>query len=167
MTLYKVGNIVNTHGIRGELKVMATTDFPEERFVKGQELVIDGQKPLTVIIQTVRQHKQFFLISFKDMQNINDVEKYKGRELMIDGEDLQELDDNEFYYHEIVGLTVIDNENGETLGTVKEIMELPANDVWVVSRKGHDDIYLPYIESVVTEINLDDKTAHVTQLEEI
>ncbi|GAK31715.1 ribosome maturation protein RimM [Weissella oryzae SG25] len=165
MALYKVGTIVNTHGIRGEVRVIATTDFPEERFVKGQTLVIDGKVPVEVTIQTVRAHKQFILLSFKDLQNINLVEQYKGRDLLVDGETLSDLADNEYYYHEIIGLQVIDNATDEKIGEVSEILELPANDVWVVKRAGKDDLYLPYIADVVTAIDLDSGTAQINLLE--
>jgi 16S rRNA processing protein RimM len=165
MALYKVGTIVNTHGIRGEVRVIATTDFPEERFVKGAELTIDGKEPKTVTIQTVRPHKQFILLSFKDMQNINLVEQYKGRDLMVAEENLSELAEDEFYYHEIIGLDVVDNANGEIIGTVSEILELPANDVWVVKRKGQDPLYLPYIADVVIEIDLAANQAKINLLE--
>ena len=83
MALYKVGTIVNTHGIRGEVRVIATTDFPEERFAKGNKLIIDGKSPVEVEIATVRNHKQFVLLSFKDLQNINLVEQYKTHDLMV------------------------------------------------------------------------------------
>ena len=155
MALYKVGTIVNTHGIRGEVRVIATTDFPEERFQKGSKLIIDGKTPVEVEIATVRNHKQFVLLSFKDLQNINLVEQYKTHDLMVPEEALQDLAD------------VVDNATGKTLGKVAEIMELPANDVWVVKAKGQDDIFLPYIENVVTEIDLDAGVAKVNMLEEI
>lgn len=167
MALYKVGSIVNTHGIRGEVRVIATTDFPEERFVKGKELVIDGKTPTKVTIATVRPHKQFILLSFVDLQNINLVEQFKGHDLQVADADLQDLDDDEYYYHDIVGLTVINNEDNSELGSVKEILQLPANDVWVVGSKGKDDLYLPFTEQVVTEIDLEAKTAHVNPLEEV
>jgi len=167
MALYKVGTIVNTHGIRGEVRVIATTDFPEERFKKGNKLVIDGKNPVEVTIATVRNHKQFVLLSFKDLQNINLVEQFKTHDLMVPEEDLQDLDEDEFYYHEIVGLEVIDNASGRVLGKVTEIMELPANDVWVVKAKGQDDLFIPYISNVVTEIDLDAGVAKVDMLEEI
>ena len=167
MALYKVGTIVNTHGIRGEVRVIATTDFPEERFQKGSKLIIDGKTPVEVEIATVRNHKQFVLLSFKDLQNINLVEQYKTHDLMVPEEALQDLADDEYYYHEIVGLDVVDNATGKTLGKVAEIMELPANDVCVVKAKGQDDIFLPYIENVVTEIDLDAGVAKVNMLEEI
>lgn len=86
---------------------------------------------------------------------------------MVPEEALQDLADDEYYYHEIVGLDVVDNATGKTLGKVAEIMELPANDVWVVKAKGQDDIFLPYIENVVTEIDLDAGVAKVNMLEEI
>lgn len=165
MALYKVGTIVNTHGIRGEVRVIATTDFPEERFTKGQGLVIDGKTPVEVTIQTVRPHKQFILLSFKDLQNINLIEQYKGRDLMVDEAQLAELADDEYYYHEIVGLDVIDNADESVLGQVSEILELPANDVWVVKRAGKNPLYIPYIADVVTEIDLEQGQAKINFLE--
>lgn len=86
---------------------------------------------------------------------------------MVPEEALQDLAEDEFYYHEIVGLDVIDNATGQVLGKVAEIMELPANDVWVVRAKGQDDLFIPYIENVVTEIDLDAGVAKVDMLEEI
>lgn len=86
---------------------------------------------------------------------------------MVPEEALQDLAEDEFYYHEIVGLDVIDNATGKVLGKVAEIMELPANDVWVVKAKGQDDLFIPYIENVVTEIDLDAGVAKVDMLEEI
>ncbi|MDR3190062.1 MAG: ribosome maturation factor RimM [Lactobacillaceae bacterium] len=167
MALYKVGSIVNTHGIRGEVRVISSTDFPEERFVKGNELVIDGKLPVKVKIATVRPHKQFILLSFVDLQNINLVEQYKGRDLMVAEEDLQALDEDEYYFHDMVGLKVINNADGAEIGTVKEILQLPANDVWVVAVKGQDDLYLPFTQQVVQEIDLDAGTAKVNLLEEV
>lgn len=79
----------------------------------------------------------------------------------------QALSDDEFYYHEIIGLNVIDNATNEILGKVSEIMPMPANDVWVVYAKGKEDLLLPFIEDVVTAIDLDTGTAKVNLLEEI
>ncbi|MCM0583082.1 ribosome maturation factor RimM [Weissella diestrammenae] len=166
MARYKVGDIVNTHGIKGEVRVIATTDFPESRFVKGQVLFIDTTPAVKVEIATVRKHKQFILLSFVDYQNINLIEKFKGTSLSIDGEDLQELADDEYFYHEIVGLSVKDNDSGQTLGKVKEILQLPANDVWVIQREDDKDLLLPFIEQVVTEIDLNQGVAYVNVLEE-
>ena len=84
--------------------------------------------------------------------NINDVEKYKGCSLKIAEENLTDLDDGEFYYHEIIGLDVYE---GDTLiGQVKEILQPGANDVWVVKRKGKKDLLLPYITPVVLDVDV-------------
>ncbi|KAA8432840.1 ribosome maturation factor RimM [Weissella paramesenteroides] len=168
MPLYKVGKIVNTHGIRGEVRVVPTTDFPMERFKKNNKLVIVTKlNNIEVQIATVREHKQFILVSFVNMQNINDVEQYKGCELMVTEDLQQDLSSDEFYYHDIIGLKIIDNASQEVIGTVSEILPMPANDVWVVTAKGSDDILLPFIEDVVTMIDLEQGIAKVNLLEEI
>ena len=168
MPLYKVGKIVNTHGIRGELRVVPTTDFPMERFQKNNKLII-AAKPSNIEVQiaTVRKHKQFILVSFVNMQNINDVEQFKGSELMVDDDLQQELPNDEFYYHDIIGLQVVDNETQEIIGKVSEILPMPANDVWVIKGKDHNDILLPFIEDVVVEVDLEQGIAKVNLLEEI
>lgn len=168
MPLYKVGKIVNTHGIRGEVRVVPTTDFPMERFQKNNKLIIVA-KPSNIEVQiaTVREHKQFILVSFVNMQNINDVEQFKGCELMVADDLQQELPNDEFYYHDIIGLQIVDNETQEIIGKVSEILPMPANDVWVIKAKGHDDILLPFIEDVVVEVDLEQGIAKVNLLEEI
>lgn len=157
---YLVGKIVNTQALRGEVRVMATTDFPEERFKIGATLAIfNGDKLVeTVEVDSHRLHKNFNLLHFKGKDNINDVEKFKGFDLKVAGTEREadELDENEFYYDDIIGLEVYTTD--ETyLGKVREITSLPSNDVWAIQRpnKGKD-ILIPYIEDIVLEIDLDD-----------
>lgn len=157
---YLVGKIVNTQALRGEVRVMATTDFPEERFKIGATLAIfNGDKLVeTVEVDGHRLHKNFNLLHFKGKDNINDVEKFKGFDLKVAGTEREadELDENEFYYDDIIGLEVYTTD--ETyLGKVREITSLPSNDVWAIQRpnKGKD-ILIPYIEDIVLEIDLAD-----------
>lgn len=164
MDFYKVGTMVNTHGIRGEMRVIATTDFPEERFQKGKQLFIDNNEKTPVEIATVRPHKQFILVSFKDMQNINNVEKYKGMDLLVADADLQTLEEGEFYYKDIIGAEVV-TEDGLSIGNVKEIFETGANDVWVVKRQGKDDLLLPMIDDVIKEVDVDNQKITIDLLE--
>ncbi|MBM7708110.1 ribosome maturation factor RimM [Enterococcus lemanii] len=163
MTEYlNVGKIVNTHGIRGEVRVISQTDFPEERYKKGAKLTLfrDGKQPLVLVITNHRKHKNFDLLTFEGYPNINDVEVFRNGILKVAEEDLTDLEENEFYYYEIIGLPVID-ENGQKLGVVKEILSPGANDVWVVQRKGQKDALIPYIESVVKKIDLENEEIHV------
>ncbi len=163
MTEYlNVGKIVNTHGIRGEVRVISQTDFPEERYKKGAKLTLfrEGKQPLVLVIANHRKHKNFDLLTFEGYPNINDVEVFRNGILKVAEEDLTDLEENEFYYYEIIGLPVID-ENGQVLGKIKEILSPGANDVWVVQRKGQKDALIPYIESVVKRIDLENEEIHV------
>lgn len=164
MDFYKVGTIVNTHGIRGEVRVIASTDFPEERFQKGNTVYIDNKEHTELEIQTVREHKQFILLSFKDKQNINDIEKYKGMDIMVSEEELQDLDDGEYYYKDIIGSNVV-TEDGQAVGQVSEIFETGANDVWVVKRAGKEDLLLPMIDDVILSVDVDAKQVVIDLLE--
>lgn len=102
-TFYKVGKIVNTQGLRGEVRVISTTDFAEERYKKGTELAIfkDGEFLTFVTVASHRRHKNFDLLTFEGMNRIEDVEKYKECLLKVAEEQLTELEDDEFYYHEL------------------------------------------------------------------
>lgn len=154
MKYYNVGKIVNTHGIRGEVKVVSTTDFPEERFQPKKQLYIQAQQPIPVTITAVREHKGTFLLKFKEFDNINQVEPYKGQELMVSEDDQQSLEDGQYYYHQIIGLDVETLTDGK-IGTIKEILAPGANDVWVVKRPHQNDLLLPVIDDVVKTVDLE------------
>lgn len=163
MTEYlNVGKIVNTQGLKGEVRVISTTDFPEERYQKGAQLTLfqDGKAPVELTIKSHRKHKNFDLLSFEGHPSINDVEKYRDGILKVSKEEISELEENEFYYHEIIGLVVLD-EAGEKIGKVKEILSPGANDVWVVQREKKKDLLLPYIASVVKEVDVANGVVHV------
>lgn len=165
--LFNVGKIVNTHGIRGELKILTTTDFLEDRFAKGSELLIvsaDDKAPVPVTVETARLHKNMVIVKFKEYHNINDVEKYKGTMLKVSAERLGELEENEFYFHEVIGLEAM-TEDGDKLGVVKEILTPGANDVWVIKMPNGKELLLPYIESVILDVNVREKRVTVRLME--
>ncbi|GAE24226.1 16S rRNA processing protein RimM [Halalkalibacter wakoensis JCM 9140] len=164
---YKVGKIVNTHGVKGEIRVISSTDFADDRYAVGTKLMIQGEnnKQQTVVVRHHRKHKNFDLLQLEGYHSINDVEPFKGSTLYVSEEYLEELEENEFYYHEIIGCTVV-TEAEENLGKVKEIFETGANDVWVVQRAGGGkDLLLPYIEDVVKEIDIENKVIRIHLLE--
>lgn len=161
-----VGKIVNTHGIKGEVRVQSMTDKPEERYLKGTKLVVKqaANEYIPVTVKSHRVHKSFDLLTFEEYNSINDVEIFKGHLLQISEEDLPQLDGNEYYNSELIGLKVIDEEN-TNIGKVKEILSLPANDVWVVGRQNKNDLLLPAIASVILEVNLTENFVKVHVLE--
>ncbi|GAB6931532.1 ribosome maturation factor RimM [Paenibacillus sp. JCM 10914] len=166
--LLTVGKIVNTHGIRGELKVMPHTDFAEQRFAVKSKLhvVPDKGNALQVTVETSRFHKNMYVLKFKELQNINEAEKYKGALLKIPAEMQEDLPDNEYYFHEIIGCKVwTDDEPAEELGTVSEILTPGANDVWVVKTPKGKEILLPAIPDVVLDVNKEEKLIRVHLME--
>lgn len=155
---YHVGKIVNTHGIKGEVKVVATTDFPETRFQKGAKLVIMGKTNVPVTVTASRVHKGTMLLTFEGYNDINEVLPFKGQLLGVAEADMDqaELQDDEYFYKDIIGMTV-QTEDGTEVGTVSEILSPGANDVWVVKRRGKQDLLLPYIASVVLRVDVPNK----------
>jgi 16S rRNA processing protein RimM len=157
---FNVGKVVNTHGVRGEVRVISTTDFADERFEVGAKLYLehkDMKDKLPLIVTSHRQHKNFDLLTFENYTNINDVVAFKGGILQVSEDQLSELEEEEYYYHEIIGCNVT-TVDGEPLGKIKEILATGANDVWVIQRKnGGRDLLIPYIEEVVKEINIQEK----------
>ncbi len=168
MTEYvRVGEIVNTHGIKGEVRVIAQTDFPFERFAPGQHLYLlkeDGSLKAEFIVFSHRQHKQFDLILFEGFDNINQVLDFVGYDLFVKEDQLGSLDENSFYIHDLIGLEVRDDQ-GRPLGSLKEVLTAAANDVWVVQRPGQDDLLLPVIQEVIQKVNLEEGCIQVKLLE--
>ena len=166
MNYFNVGKIVNTQGLQGEMRVLSVTDFAEERFQKGNTLALFDTKDTFVMDVEIASHrkvKNFDIIKFKGMYHINAIEKFRDFSLKVAEEDLSDLEEGEFYYHEIIGLEVY--ENDVLLGTIKEILQPGANDVWVVKRKGKRDLLLPYIPPVVLNIDIPGNRVDVDILE--
>lgn len=166
MTYFNVGKIVNTQGLQGEMRVLSVTDFADERFKKGAVLALFDDKDKfvrDVEIASYRKQKNFDIVKFKELYHINDIEKYKGFTLKVAEENLSDLDDGEFYYHEIIGLDVY--EDDVMIGQIKEILQPGANDVWVVKRKGKRDLLLPYIPPVVLKVDIANHRVDVDVLE--
>ena len=161
----KVGKIVNTHALQGEVRIISNSDFKDERFKKGSELFIDFNGELVpVIVKSHRVNKNFDLLKFVDLYHINDVEKYKGCEILVDTKHLSTLDEEEFYFHEIIGC-VVKTTDGDPLGEIVDIIQTGANDVWVIQRKGEKDLLIPYIEDVVKGVDIENKSVLINLIE--
>lgn len=167
MDWFNVGKIVNTHGIRGEVRVISYTDFAEERYTIGNRLALfmpKSAKPIYLTVASHRKHKNFDLLTFENHPNVNDVEKYRDGMLKVSENELGALDEGEFYYYEILGCTVITVE-GATIGKVTDILETGANDVWTVTPEKGKLQYIPYIDDVVKEINIENKEIIIDPIE--
>ena len=164
---FNVGKIVNTQGLKGEVRVISKTDFPEKRYKVGNVLYLfmpNSSSPIELTVKSHRTHKNFELLTFEGYNNINEVEPFRDGILKVPESQLGTLNKDEFYYHEIIGCLVTTT-NGEELGKVIEILSPGANDVWVVKGKGGKELLIPYIHDVVKKVDVKEKVILIDPME--
>ena len=161
--LFRVGVIANTHGVRGEVKVFPTTDAPE-RFKVIKTVILDAKREkITLEIQSAKFFKNLVIVKFKGIDNINDIEKYKGCDLYVTRENATPLNEGEYYIADLIDMLVVDEEGNE-LGILDDVLQTGANDVFVVKLKeSGKELLLPNIPSCVLNVDLYDRkvTVHV------
>ena len=151
--LLKVGVITTTHGIRGEVKVYPTTDA--DRFLDLEYVLLDtGREKRKLEIENVKYFKNLVILKFRGIDNINDIEMYKKRDLWSPREEAQELEEDEYYIADLIGMDVV-LEDGSKFGTLKDVMETGANDVYVVEQNGASQLLLPAIKDCIRDINME------------
>ena len=156
----QVGVISSTHGLRGEVKVFPTTD-DAERFLDIEYVLLDTGKELRRLnIQNVKFFKNLAILKFEGIDNINDIEMYKGRELWIPREEAQELGEDEYYVADLIGMDVL-LENGEKFGVLRDVMETGANDVYIVDSVEHGEVLLPAIKECILDVDIETNTMTV------
>lgn len=150
--LLKVGVITTTHGVRGEVKVFPTTD-DAERFLDLDYVLLDTGKELRRLeIRNVKFFKNLVILKFKGIDNINDIEMYKGRDLWIPREEGQELGEDEYYIADLLDMEVV-LEDGSAFGILKDVMETGANDVYVVTTTDGKEVLLPAIRECIKDVD--------------
>jgi 16S rRNA processing protein RimM len=158
----RVGVISSTHGVRGEVKVFPTTDDPS-RFNDLKEVYLDtGKELLTLEITGVKFFKQMVILKFKGFDNIDDIEKYRGKDLLINRENAVKLEEGEYFIYDLIDSEVITDE-GKKLGVLTEIMTNAANDVYVVRLEDGKELLLPAIEQCILNVDIENKkiTVHM------
>ena len=151
---FQVGVIASTHGLQGEVNVFPTTEDPS-RFKKLKQVVLHTQRGEELLLDVVsaRFFKKFVIVKFKQFNNINEVEKFRGCELTIDRKDAIKLQPGEYYCADLIGLSIVD-EDGSELGTLTEILQTGANDVYEMTRKDSGEkVYIPAIRDCIKEID--------------
>lgn len=164
MEMVRIGILVNTHGIRGDMKVMTTTDSVEDRFVKGMPVYIEtSSQNILVHIQYVKYTAKGLIVKFQEYNNINDIECYKGCNLLAALSDLPELEENEAYYFELEGAHVY-TEDDEYLGDVSEVLETAAHAILRVEGE-EGDVLIPFVDAFIKDFDRDEQKIIVTLLE--
>ena len=151
--LLRVGVISSTHGVKGEVKVYPTTD-DVNRFKDLKNVLLDtGQEHVELEIQGVKFFKKMAILKFKGYDSIDDIEKYKGKDLLITRDQAVELGPNENFIVDLIGLRVV-TEDGEEFGTLTDVIKTGANDVYEVKTAEGKEVLLPAIKECVRNVDL-------------
>lgn len=162
--MFQVGVISSTHGVRGEVKVYPTTD-DVKRFKRLKEVILDtGREQKLLEIETVKFFKQFVILKFKGIDSINDIEKYKGKSLLVDREHAVKLKKDEYFIADMIGMRVV-TEDGQAFGTLKEVIETGANDVYIIDTEEHGDVLVPAIKQCILDVDIENSTMRIHLLE--
>lgn len=159
----QVGVISSTHGIRGEAKVFPTTDNAE-RFLDLKHVILDtGKEQIPLEIQNVRFFKNLVIVKFKGIDNINEIEKYKGKSLFVTREDAVELEEDEYYIADLIDMEVVTDE-GEK-GILKDVIETGANEVYVIDFEHLGEVLVPAIHQCILDVDVENMQMKVHLLE--
>lgn len=151
--LLQVGVVTQTHGIRGEVKVFPTTD-DAGRFRDLKKVFLDtGREKLPLEIQGVKFFKQFVIVKFKGLDTINEVERFRRCPLLVPREDAVPLEEDEYYIADMIGMRV-ETEDGKAFGTLKDVMETGANDVYVIDSISHGEVLVPAIKECIRKVDV-------------
>ena len=162
--LLKVGIIANTHGLRGEAKVFPTTDDPK-RFLDLDKIILDtGTEKKTLEIERVRFAKHMVILKFKGLDHINDIEKYKKKDLYVTRDQAVPLGENEYFIADLIGLCAVSDE-GEQLGELTDVIQAAANDVYVIKDKDSFELLVPAIKDCIKRVDLEAGVIEIHLLE--
>lgn len=158
----RVGVITTTHGVHGEVKVYPTTD-DVNRFNDLKQVILDtGKELITLDIDGIKFIKQLVILKFKGFDRIEDIEKYKGKDLLVTRENAVKLEKDEFFIYDLIDSEIFTDE-GAKLGILSEILTSAANDVYVVKTAEGKEILLPSIKECILDVDVENKkiTVHI------
>lgn len=159
-----IGQIVNTHGVKGEIKLKSQTDFKKDRYNKNNLTYIDynGEK-IDVKVKSFRTHKGFDLLIFEGLEDINLIEKYKGCYLYTENKKVKELSKNEYHISDLVGLNVFQNQDKK--GIVQSIRSYPQGDYLEIMTINNEIKLVPFIKEFILDVNLITQSISVIEME--
>lgn len=161
---FEIGKIAGTHGIKGTLKIFPTTDVPE-RFELLDEVILEIKNEKKVCkIDKVAYHKNFVLLTLKEYNDINQVEGFKNGRVLIPEEKALPLGKDEYYTRDLYDMEVYTDE-GERLGTLKEVYTTGANDVYGVKDENGNEILIPAIKQCIIAVDVTNRKMTVKLLE--
>ncbi len=160
MKYLEVGKIVNTQGLKGEVRIISFSDNPKRFETVDKVEAVMGNKTMELTVEKVWYNKNFVIVKFAEIPDINAAEKYKNAMLRIPYDQATPLNEDEYYIGDLYDIKV-QTEEGEFLGEITDIIFTGANDVYVVTLTGRKDILLPAIKSCIIKVDVPNKSMTV------
>ena len=165
--LYQVGSITQTHGIRGEVKVFPLTD-DISRFKNMKNLLLDAGKEgyISLEVENARPQKNLVILKFKGIDNINDIEKYKGHGLYVTKDNRVDLKEDEYFIADLIGCEVfLDSDKDNRFGTISDVMETGANDVYEITLESGKTVLVPAIKDCILDVDIEGRRMEIHLME--
>jgi 16S rRNA processing protein RimM len=160
----RIGQIVNTLGLMGEVKVYPFTDY-KERFEELEYVYIEDNIDSKLEIEKVRYKKQLIILKFKGMDSINAVKNLKNKYIAIDKKDIRELPEDSYYIFDLIGSKVLD-ENNTLIGKLIDVMQNTSQDIYVVEHvESKKPVLIPAVKEFIKDVNIEEKTIEVKLIE--
>lgn len=157
--MIKFGTILKPVGLQGEVRVFSDSDFTKERLVKGQRFLVDGQ---TLTVSKSSSSGNVHKVKFKEINSIEQAEKFRQRDLMIEELDDSLLKEDEYFFTDLIGTQVF--ENNQHVGEVIDVIEASAHPLLKIKTE-HEEFYLPFVKAFVLEVNLNERRVEVNLIE--
>ncbi len=149
MKLVRIGKIVNTQGLKGDMRIYPSTDY-RERFEELEYLYLEGKGKEKFIITKVRYKKNLVIIKFEGFDHINDVEKLKNLEVYTEKLEQEQLEEDRFYVEDLIGIKIYDEKKGY-IGVLKDIIQNPAHDIYLVKLESGKEVMIPCVSEFIKE----------------
>lgn len=155
MDLLEVGKIINTHGLKGEVKVVSWTDSPDTFETLDYVFARMRGGDVRLDIKNIKYQKNNIIVLFAQIDSIDEAEKYKNAVLFANKDMLGNLPENVYYIADLIGCTVSD-ENGE-IGVLADVFATGSNDIYDIKRDGRKNLLVPIIDGVVQSVDIENK----------
>lgn len=160
-----IGEIVGSHGVKGELKVIPHTDFPQRFFELDVVKIQRGKETRQLHIDNVRQHKTLFLLQCREVTHRCQADALKNWVLVVDYQDAVPLPADHYYDYQLLGMEVWDVTGQTLVGTITQVLHLPANAAYQVARPQGQVVLIPALKSVVRLVDVVNKRMEIIPLE--
>lgn len=161
MEKIKIGRIVNAVALRGEVKVYNYSGY-RERYEELERIIVDDKE---IEIEKVRYQQQMVILKLSGIDDRNAAEAMKGKDVFITEEDLLELPEDTFYIRDLIGLSVIDAENDQMIGKIKDVLQPSSQDIYVVALEKGGEVMIPVVSEFVKEVSIDERYVKVHLIE--